>query len=101
MTDSLHRISTKGLLRALGAKPAYNNLKRYGVSQALIALLELRRNRYTSAEMIIDYIYGWDPNGGPLYSNISLIVHNYNEAHKSSRIMSSGHRGYMIIPRKP
>src|SRR5262245_46888114 len=86
-TDLLVRITTKGMLRALGDVDVGRSWQSpsAGARQSrLLAALRhspgaLRRNE------LVDYIYGDDPEGGPLWAPtmITVTVH---------RLRKSGHK---------
>jgi len=91
MTDQLVRITTKGMLWALGDVEVGRSQQSPGARQSrLLAALRqspgaLRRNE------LVDYVYGDDPGGGPLWAPtmITVTVH---------RLRKSGHK---IMPGRP
>ena len=94
MTDQLVRTTTKGMLRALGdiegARSSQSPSAGACQSRLLAALRHspgaLRRNE------LVEYIYGDDPNGGPLWAPTMITV-TVHRLHKSGHKIMSGRRG--------
>ena len=92
MTDQLVRVTTKGMLRALGdvdvGRPSQSPSARQ--SRLLAALRHspgaLRRNE------LVEYIYGDDPEGGPLWAP-TIITVTVHRLRKSGHKIMSGRRG--------
>jgi len=94
MTDQLVRLTTKGMLRALGDVEVGRSWQSPsgGARQSrLLAALRhspgaLRRNE------LVEYVYGDDPEGGPLWAptTITVAVHRLR---KSGHKIMSGCRG--------
>jgi hypothetical protein len=86
MTDQLVRTTTKRLLRALGDVEG----GRSSQSRLLAALRHspgaLRRDE------LVEYIYGDDPDGGPLWAPTMITV-TVHRLRKSGHKIISGHRG--------
>jgi hypothetical protein len=89
MTDQLVRITTKGMLRALGDVELGRSSQSLG-ARLLAALRHspgaLRRNE------LVEYIYGDDPDGGPLWAPTMITV-TVHRLRKSGHKIMSGRRG--------
>ena len=91
MTDQLVRITTKGMLRALGDVEFGRSRHSTGPRQSrLLAALRHSPGALRWNELV-GYIYGDDPGGGPLWAPtmITVTVH---------RPRKSGHK---MIPGRP
>jgi hypothetical protein len=92
MTDQLVRTTTKGMLRALGDVEVGRSSQSLGASQSrLLAALRhssgaLRRNE------LVEYIYGDDPDGGPLWAPTMITV-TVHRLRKSGHKITFGRRG--------
>lgn len=89
MTDQFVHITTKGMLRALGdvevGRPSL------GARQSrLLAALRHSPGALRTNELV-EYIYGDDPEGGPLWAPRTITVAVY-------RLRKSGHK---IMPGRP
>jgi hypothetical protein len=88
MTDQLVRITTKGMLRALGDVQVGRRLRQSpsaGARQSrLLAALRQSPGALRWKELV-EYVYGDDPDGGPLWAprTITVAVH---------RLRKSGHK---------
>ena len=91
MTDQLVRTTTKGMLRALGDVEVGRSSQSSNARQSrLLAALRhspgaLRRNE------LVEYIYGDDPNGGPLWAPTMITV-TVHRLRKSGHKIMSGRR---------
>jgi hypothetical protein len=93
MTDQFVRVTTKGMLRALGDVEVGRSRQSppVGARQSrLLAALRHSSGALRRSELVA-YIYGDDPEGGPLWAPtlITMIVH---------RLRKSGHK---IMPGRP
>lgn len=66
-TVQVHRVTTAAFLKALGGpnERRYRNRVFKNTMAMMLALLRLRGGLATSLEMMAEYAYGWDENGGP------------------------------------
>jgi hypothetical protein len=93
VTDQLVRTTTKGMLRALGDV----EVGRSSQSRLLAALLHspgaLRRKE------LVEYIYGDDPDGGPLWAS-TTITQAVHRLRKGGHKITSGYRGPLAASTK-
>ena len=88
VTDRLVRITMKGMLRALGDVEVGRSRQSPGARQSrLLAALRhspgaLRRNE------LVEYLYGDDPDGGPLWAPTNITVTVYRLRKSGHKIMS-------------
>ncbi|HEY1887556.1 MAG TPA: helix-turn-helix domain-containing protein [Roseiarcus sp.] len=89
MTDQLVRITMKGMLQALGDVEVGQSSQSPG-ARLLAALRHspgaLRRHE------LVEYIYGDDPDGGPLWAPTMITV-TVHRLRKSGHKIMSGRRG--------
>lgn len=96
MSD-LHLISTKDFLKALGGPTKRVQRTRFSVEKMVLAVLRLRDPAPTPREMLEDYVYGWDENGGALSNSIGVVIARINSSRPRQQIKSAGHRaGYFL-----
>jgi hypothetical protein len=90
MTDQFVRITTKGMLRALGDVEGGRSSAGARQSRLLAALRHspgaLRRNE------LVEYVYGDDPDGGPLWAPTTITV-TVHRLRKSGHEIMSGRGG--------
>jgi hypothetical protein len=94
MTDKLVRTTTKGMLRVLGDVEVGRSWQApsNGARQSrLLAAL-----RHSSGALrwkeLVEYVYGDDPEGGPLWAPTSITV-TVHRLRKSGHKIMSGRRG--------
>jgi hypothetical protein len=94
MTDQLVRITTKGMLRALGDVEVGRSWQAPsdGARQSrLLAALRPSPGALRWNELV-EYIYGDDPDGGPLWAPRTITVAVHRLRKRGHKIMS-GRRG--------
>jgi hypothetical protein len=83
----LHRISTAALLRALGGPHKRCQLQ---------AALALGRGGIVGYGEIVEFLYGDDPDGGPLWPAHVVGVYVYELRRAGARIENHPWRGYSL-----
>jgi hypothetical protein len=94
MSNQLVRITTKGMLRALGDVEVARSPQSpsAGARQSrLLAALRHSPGPLRRAELV-EYIYGDDPDGGPLWAPTMITV-TVHRLRKSGHKIMSGRRG--------
>jgi hypothetical protein len=106
---TLHRITTRAFLDALGGPvtgPRTSKrgdrrhlpqiVKKASTTRLVIALLRLRGAAPTPVEIIEDYVYGWDENGGSGSNSAQAMIQRYSRAHPEAPIRCIYGRGYFL-----
>ena len=96
MSGALHVTSTKAFLAALRYGNGSYHMPRLmlGVS----TLLAVERGRVISTEQLIDWLYGDDPNGGPVFARECVAVAVLRLRARGVPIKSYGWAGYSFEP---
>lgn len=96
--NEIHRVSTKAFLHSLGG-PCWNkSVKRPGIRRKILALLDLRGEAGATMAIMIDYVYGWDEDGGPIAAESTLRVHICRWNKRKRVIVSHGYLwGYFKV----
>src|SRR5262245_53476947 len=94
MTDQLVHITTRGMLRALGDVEVGRSWHSPSVGARQSRLLAALRHAPGALRWkeLVEYVYGDDPDGGPLWAPraITVAVHRLR---KRGHKISSGRRG--------
>jgi len=93
---ALHVVSTKAFLAALSYGNGSHRMP--ALMLGVSTLLAATPGRIVSTDQLIDWLYGEDPDGGPLDARCCIAVAVHHLRRRGVPIRSHGHRGYSYEP---